>query len=83
MSVGDLPSNLSPPETTLSLTTFFTIDLKASCIAFVLSSSSSRNFSLTFTSNSDWLLLLSFLSTIEVTSLTSDIKDSSICDFNS
>ena len=37
ISVGVLPSNLAPPEITLSLTTFLTIDLKANLIAFELS----------------------------------------------
>ena len=73
ISVGDLPSNLSPPDITLSLTTFFTNDLKANLIAFVLSSSSLIYFSTTCSSNSDCLLLLSFLSVIEVIFSTSDL----------
>ena len=51
MSVGVLPSNLAPPDSTLSLTVFLTIDLKANFIAFVLSSSSLRYFSIACSSS--------------------------------
>ena len=83
MSVGDLPSSLGPPLTTLSLTNSLNIDLKANLIAFELSSSSSKNSSTTFSCNSFCRLLLSDLSVMEEISFNSSLQLASIFDFNS
>ena len=83
MSVGDLPSSLGPPLTTLSLTNSLNIDLKANLIALELSSSSSKNSSTTFSCNSFWRELLSDLSIIEAISLSSSLQLVSIFNFSS
>ena len=62
MSVGVRPSNLGPPVKTLFRTVDLTKDLNASFIAFVLSVSSSKNFSITSSCNSLCFSLLSDLS---------------------
>ena len=83
ISVGDLPSSLGPPLTTLSLTNSLNIDLKANLIALELSSSSSKNSSTTFSCNSFWRELLSDLSIIEAISESSSLQLVSIFDFSS